>query len=109
MWLYASALLTVAALYIIKKVVTFRRFVLGVGYVSSICSLFIHSEAQTIRRSNIPGYRVIINTNSEIGFFLPRIPGVTQGRNYALDDKHSGGDNPPNLLMVLAHGLLLSV
>jgi hypothetical protein len=39
---------------------------------------------------NIPGYRVLLNTNSIYGNFMPRIPGFAQGRNFAFRDKHSG-------------------
>ncbi|KAF5354196.1 hypothetical protein D9756_007136 [Leucocoprinus leucothites] len=60
---------TLAVIYVLKRIITFRRAASSVG--------------------NLGGYRVLFNGLSPIGALLKRLPGLTQGLNHALEDKYS--------------------
>lgn len=40
--------------------------------------------------SNLPGYRTLLHSESNLGNFLPKIRGIVPGTNFPFIDKHSG-------------------
>ncbi|EKM77564.1 hypothetical protein AGABI1DRAFT_101616 [Agaricus bisporus var. burnettii JB137-S8] len=68
--MWARLLFILLTVYVIRRAILFRRSARSVG--------------------NIPGYRILVNTNSTYAYLIaPRIRGFSQGMNHYIRDKHS--------------------